>query len=344
MLFYFLSPSAALYKQEKNQIASILGIEPTAIIELNEKFAYLNILKTSHSETVIIFSHKIFFLATELCLIEHQLSHGQIQFILFEEPNEIAGMIERVMAAPTSDDSQTIEIPKELWTLSSLWNHLTYYKTANLIDGFIHNISTPITALCGRVELARMTHRNLADDPKFTFVIENLTNMVKNFQWYQENIETPDYQKIYVTQMLNNLIETLGCNLTFKHRVQLEISTESESCTLNTIPKYFIFLVFSMIENISDYVHAENTSIKLQINTRMTSDYMLMTFSFPNIMECNFEQIDIVEPDHQKRFGLSLAYLKWHYIVPEQITLISMVEENQRLIEIGFPLNHRYGL
>ncbi|MBP7459995.1 MAG: hypothetical protein KBA26_01780 [Candidatus Delongbacteria bacterium] len=303
----------------------------------DKRFAYLEWIRNQDYLPFVLIIDQRFLLQGERLFFKNLIDEGWLIGVFYQDFSELKTL---QIPSPSSihPPNEPIQIPYELGLIHSIWKSLPFFKMNGLIEGFVHNISSPITAISGKLSLAQMTGKNLGNDEKFAAILEQLTAMIRNFQWYNESLDYNERQRIAVQENITNMLELMKSNLIFKHRIQVEYQSLSPSLVLKTSPTGFNFMIFSLLENVADQIPEESKILPLIMTSQIEGTTAIIRLVFPIPLSADLKTIRFVITDAPNRLGLSLTFLNWTYFIPEEIELSSFLSNDQQVIQLQYKM------
>jgi hypothetical protein len=337
MHIHFLSPYPVKKLSEWTQSMPFSSSDHQ-ICFTNNRFDYLDWISNQKHLPFVLIAEKCFLLDCELSFFKTLIDKGFLIGCFYQTLTEINTLTIPSCLAPCTSD-EPMQIPYEIGLFRAIWNSLAHYKSAGLLEGFVHNISSPVTAISGKLSLAQMTGKNLSGDEKFSTILDQLIAMIRTVQWYNESLDYTDRQRIAVQENINKMLELMKSNLNFKHRIQIEYKSMNPSLVVKTSPLGFNFLFFTLLENIADQILPESKIFPLMITSETEENMAVIRFIYPPQQPFEFHDFSLrmTEPHH--RLGISLAYLNWTYFIPEDIDLSTYQSEGFRVIQIRYKSN-----
>jgi len=300
----------------------------------NDRFAYLD-KSESNSYSTILLPKEFVFLTEKLFFQSIKTQNNP--FVYFYDYNQpIDDMKDFLKDFPLEDkENSQINYPDELYLLQNTWEKGPSNIISELTPGFIHNISSPITALSGRAELAKMTGKNLIEDKNFFEINKKLTSEIRLIQWFLESLDYKAKQKFTMVHSIEKLIDIAKGDLIFKHKIKSDFIYDGlENISVFTSLFFFNILILNILKVFSLKTN-KKTSFQLTIKLENRINKIIIDFITPQ--EINFRYDERIQSKNSIHH-LIWQYLQWSYLIPFDIEIIEENHIDKSSLKVVFPI------
>lgn len=136
-------------------------------------------------------------------------------------------------------------------------NEEKWIKYGKLLSGLIHNLNTPLMGLSGRVELLQMKFDDEKSFKQINTQLDKINNMLMGIAYLLDKEQTSNVSNFMLDKFFENFNAFMATDMRYKHQVEKEITIEP--CNVSVIPQQLIFIVYTVVDYLLDYVNEEST-------------------------------------------------------------------------------------
>ncbi len=289
------------------------------VIYQKNRFEYLKNIKENNN----IFCIRDFYIFE----FEKSILQDFSNFIFYSDINELLNKD----FLNISNNFEINDKLNDLFYLVHTWDNIIYSFLGKIFPGFIHNISSPITALSGKFSIAKLVNKPIEVDENLIGISDKILRLIRNFQFIFESLNYLEPQKVDISSFIDNMIDVFNANLEFKHNIKLIINKQ-ESFSNFTVLAYLIFFYLYLVSEIVDFIGNRKITLFMDILKENGEKVVYLKFDFDG--DFDFMNYNSFDELNFSNFNIERIYLLWNYLIPENIIINTVKTENTNIVKI----------